>query len=94
MRNDPRRPCHCSVSLFFQRFDRIFYDRHCLVTFFLCYNKRRDHTDDVCSDCCDQKFSVETAMFYIYTADRIIKFHTNQKSLMSYFFYMRKFFQF
>ena len=48
----------------------------------------------MCSDRCDQKFAIQAAVFYIYTTDRIIKFHTNQKSLMSYFFYMWKFFQF
>ena len=42
------------------------------------------------SDSCDQKMSVKTTMFYIHSADSIIKFHTYQKSLMSYFFYMRK----
>ena len=42
------------------------------------------------SDSCDQKMSVKTTMFYIHSADSIIKFHTYQKSLVSYFFYMRK----
>ena len=81
------------LYLFFQRFDRIFNDSNCFIALFFCYDKRWDHTDNVCSDRSDQKLSIQTAMFHIYPANGIIKFHTYQKSLMSYFFYMRKFFQ-
>ena len=42
------------------------------------------------SDGCDQQMSVQTFMFHIHTGDGIVKFYTNQESLSSDFFYMRK----
>ena len=45
----------------------------------------------MCPDCCDKKLSVKAAMFYFHTRNLIVKFYTNEESLMSYFFYMWEF---
>ena len=54
-------------------FDRIFNESNCFIALFFCYDKRWDHTDNVCSDRSDQKLSIQTAMFHIYPANGIIK---------------------
>ncbi len=45
----------------------------------------------MCSDGCDQKPFCQAAMFYFYTDMVSSNSHANQKSLMSYFFYMWEF---
>ena len=62
----------------YQCFYCFFNNCTCLVALFFCNDQRRNHTNDMCANCCDKKLSVKAAMFYFHTGYCIIKLYTNQ----------------